>query len=285
MIVAAYSAGPIPKLPSLSLAEDVEFREAVSQIGITLGAGQSIEFYPERIDSLPVSITVDTRKDAVSQLSRIEDFLVPTDSVALSGELKTSEESLVGRVTVLDAQRHKFTLVLADGTEVHGWYREHPELLEDFREVVNSSADGPLTRLSGNLQTKGGNPFRFKGLNSIDRIQFDSTAWGERLTDFASLRSGWEEGSGEQITSVALDASQMLLRAIDRAQIERPGVFPTAEGGVLVEWASLVRVRSVEVMPDGTFELFSLRRDQSAGDHDMTVDLTVAIAFVEAERA
>jgi hypothetical protein len=54
---------------------------------------------------------------------------------------------------------------------------------------------------------------------------------------------------------------------------------------VLVEWASPTRVRSVEVMPDGTFELFSLQRTQRAGDHDVTADLTIAIAFVEAEKA
>jgi hypothetical protein len=285
IIVAAYSNARIPEMPALSLAEDVEFREAVAQIGLTLGPEQSIEFYPDSPDAQPVTITVETRKQAVDQLSRIEDFLVHTDPATTTEGLHAAEESLVGRVTILDADDQKFTLVLADGHKVHGWYRQSPELLEDFREVVNSTEEGPLTRVSGSLQTKGGKPFRFKDVSSIQRVQFDDTAWGARLTEFASLPSGWEDGDGEQISSVALDASQMLLRAVDRAQIERPGVFPTAEGGVLVEWAGPARVRSVEIIPDGTFELFSLQRAQPAGDHAVTGDLTVAIAFVEAEKA
>jgi len=284
-ILAAYSDAPVPDLPGFSLAEDVEFREAVSQIGITLVAGQSIEFYADSPNAAPVSITVETRKRAVEQLSRIEDFLFATDTVAVTGGLQAAEESLVGRVTILDAEDHKFTIVLANGDKVHGWYRENPELLEDFREVVNSSEEGPLTRISGNLQSKDGKPFRFKEANSIHRIQFDETVWGEKLTSFASLASGWEDGEGAQISSVALDAAQMLLRAVDQAQVDRPGVFPTAEGGVLVEWAGPARVRSVEIMPDGVFELFLLQRTQSAGDHAVTKDLKAAIAFIEADKA
>lgn len=285
IIVAAYSGAPIPELPALSLQEDSDFREAVSQIGLTLGPSQSIEFYPDSPDANPVSITVETRKLAVDQLSRIEDFLVHTDPVPATNGLQATEESLVGRVIILDADDQKFTIVIADGSQVHGWYRQTPELLEDFREVVNSTEVGPLTRISGTLQSKGGRPFRFKEVSSIQRVQFDDTAWGARLSEFASLPPGWEDGGGEQITSIALDASQMLLRAVDHAQIERPGVFPTEEGGVLVEWAGPARVRSVEILPDATFELFSLLRTQSTGEHAVTKDLTVAIAFVEAEKA
>jgi len=61
IIVAAYSGASIPELPALSLAEDVEFREAVSQIGVTLGPEHSIEFYPSSPDAQPVTITVETR--------------------------------------------------------------------------------------------------------------------------------------------------------------------------------------------------------------------------------
>ncbi|WP_146070712.1 hypothetical protein [Cryobacterium sp. M91] len=285
IIGAAYSAAPIPELPALSLAEDLEFREAVSQIGFTLRSEQSIEFYLDPSDAQPVTITVETRRNAVEQLSRIEDFLVPPDSSTTTEGLQSAEESLVGRVTILNADDQRFTLVLADRTKVHGWYRQNPELLEDFRAVVNSTEEGPLTRISGTLQTKDGKPFRFKDVDSIQRIQFDDTAWGARLTEFASLPSGWEDGEGDQISSVALEAAQMLLRVVDRALIERPGVFPNPEGGVLIEWASPERVRSVEITADGTFEMFSLQRAQRSSQNSETADLTKAIAFIEAEKA
>ncbi len=114
----------------------------------------------------------------------------------------------------------------------------------------------------------------------MEQVHFDDTTWGERLTEFASLSSGWDGGDGVQISSVALDASQKLLQAVDAAKTERPAIFPTSEGGVLVEWANHAGVRSVEVLSDGTFELFALSRGQRQGKHATTSNLTEAIVFV-----
>lgn len=83
---------------------------------------------------------------------------------------------------------------------------------------------------------------------------------GERLSEFASLLSGWDGEEAKRISSVVLDDSQKLLQAVDRALVERLGVIPTVEGGVLVEWTGQARIRSVEIMPDGTYGMFSLER-------------------------
>lgn len=284
VIVAAYSGGPILKLPGLSEKEDTEFREAVAQVGSTLGPEQSIEFYPDGPDAKPITITIETHREAVAHLSRIEDFLVPPDLAPNKQGLVAAEESLVARITTLYADDDKFDFVLADGNVLHGWFRQNPALLEDLRNVVNPTAKGALTRISGSLQYKDGKPFRFWETSAIERVEFDDTAWGERLTAFAALPTGWDDGGGTQIASIALEGAQMVLRAVSHAQDERPGVFPTSEGGVLVEWARASRVLSVEVLADGSFEMFSLRRDEREGTHSATADVTQAIAFVEAEK-
>lgn len=284
VIAAAYSDRPSGP-PELAPQTDYELLEAVSQLGVTLTPGQSIEVYRASDGAPPVTITIETRERAIEHLFPIENFLISPELAPATKGLQSFDESLVGRVTVLDADDKKFVLVLADGIKVHGWYRQNPSLLEDFRKLVNSTAEGPLTRITGTLQHKAGKPFRFMDASSIERVEFDDTVWGARLTEFASLPSGWDNGEGEQISFVALDAAQMLLRAAEQAHIERPGVFPNPEGGVLIEWANSDRVRSVEILADGAFEMFSLQLAQRLGEHSETADLKQAIAFIEAEKA
>jgi hypothetical protein len=282
-IIAAYSGAPLPDLPALSPQADRDFRDAVAALGSTLEPGQTIEFYPDSANAQPVSITIETRKHAVDELARIEDFLVPPDQAPSAQALQKVEESLTGRVTAINADKQQFSMQ-TDVGEVHGWYHENPELLEDFRTLVNSAANGPLTRVSGELQLKNGEPWRFRSINRVEQVQFDDTAWGARLTEFASLPPRWDDGEAAQISSVALDASQKLLQAVDAAGVERPGVFPTSDGGVLIEWATPSGVRSVEVLSDGAFEMFFLARGQSQGNDVATSNLAEAVVFVtEAE--
>jgi hypothetical protein len=283
VIVAAYSDVPIPDLPALSPEQDRQFRDVVSQLGSSLVATQSIEFYTAP-DEPPVAITVETRTTAVERLAKVEDFLVPPDLAPPTTGLQTTDTTLVARITTLYADESKFDFVLPDGTTSHGWYRETPGLLEDLREAVNPAETGPLTRISGSLQYKQGQVFRFWEVSALEKVEFDDTAWGLRLTEFASLLPGWFDGEGKQISSIALDGAQMVLRVVGRAGLERPGVFPTEEGGVLVEWASESSVRSVEVLDDGSFEMFSLARGDREGVHS-SGNLTDAVSFLGVERA
>ena len=285
IIVAAYSGAPLPDLPALPPESDYLFREAVAQIGITLEPEQSIEFYPSAPDSSPVTISVETRKQAVDELARLEDFLVAVEEAPITKGLKAVEDSkLTGHITAINAEKHRFSLRTEIG-EVHGFYRSSPELLEEFRALVNSAAEGPLTRITGDLQFKNGTPWRFRSVSEVEQVQFDETEWGARLGELATLSTGWDGGSGVPISSVSLDASQKLLQAFDAANLDPPGIFPTAEGGVLIEWASATEVRSIEVLPDGEFELFALQRGQRQGQHGATEDLTRAVAFITGEPA
>lgn len=282
IITAIYSDTDLPDLPVLPPDEDFQFRETVAHIGTTLKPEQSIEFYHDGPNSAPVSITVETRERAADRIFSIDDFLVSPEFSTATSSLEKLNESLVGHITALDADKQQFSLVLSDGRTIQGRYRDHPELLEDFRAVLNSTADGPLTRITGELQTKSGDAWRFWKTTSVEQVEFDNTVWGLRLSEFSALPSRWDGGEASQITASSLDAAQMLLRAIDREQTSGPGVFPTEEGGVLIEWANTGQVSSVEVLADGSFELFAIKRDDDKGQHSTTTDLTKAIEFVEA---
>lgn len=280
-ISAAYSGAPLPPLSALPAPAEAEIREDVAGIGGTLVEGQSIEFYVDPADPAPIVITVETRKQAIVGLILADFMMVPPEPSASTYAVEKREESLVGRVTAVDADSTKYEIATAYG-KIHGWYRENTELLEDLRAVLHSAEEGPLTRITGDLQFKNNVPQRFWDTTRVERVQFEETPWGARLAEFAELPTGWADGAGKQISFVALDAAQQLLKAIDAAAAPLPGVFPTAEGRVLLEWADLSGIHSIEVLDDGMFELFSLRRDQVEGVHTETRDLSEAIRFATA---
>jgi len=283
-IAAAYAGMPLPSLPALPPPAVAEFREEIAEFGATLRDGQSIEFYADPADTTPVLITVETRKQALNELILADFMIAPSDAVGSADIIESREESLIGRVTAVDADSTKYEIATAYG-KVHGWYRENTHVLEDLRAVLNSAEEGPLTRITGELRFKNGDPHRFWQTTHVERVEFEDTAWGARLTDFAQLPSGWADGTGAQISFIALDAAQQLLKAVEAAGSSLPGVFATAEGGVLLEWATTSGIHSVEILEDGLFELFSLQRDQGEGVHSETRDLSEAIQFAMAARA
>ncbi|POX67822.1 hypothetical protein C3481_06450 [Microbacterium sp. Ru50] len=275
-IAAAYAHLPLPELPHVPPALVAEVREELADIGGSLLDGQSIEFYADPSDTTPTIITVEGRREARADLI-LTDFFTEPEAPSIAPLVQKKDESLVGRVTAVDADSTKFELVTSQG-RVHGWYRENTELLADLKAVLNTAEEGPLTRITGELRTKNGVPNRFWTTHTVELVAFDDSVSGRRLTEFAALPSGWEDGEGLQISFSALEAAQEIIRGLD-ARADVPGLFPTPEGGVLVEWASAAGVRSIEVLADGTFELFTMTPANRVGEHSETKNLSEAIDF------
>lgn len=282
IIAAAYSGANIPDLPGLNSVEEFAYRSKVAQLGSTLKTGQTIEYYLDGPKLPPVSISIETREAAAESLLSLEHFMIFADASESSNALKKTDASLVGKVTALDTDKMSYRFTLMDGKQVTGFYKTRPELLIDLRTVVNDAAEGPLTRVSGQLQFKRGDIFRVGRTAAVEQVEFDDTKWGSRLAEFASLRPGWDGGEAKQVESVALDAAQVILRDLDRAGVSRPGVFPTPEGGVLLEWGNSLSVLSVEILEDGGFETFSLVADQSEAKHGAGKNLKDAVEFIVA---
>ncbi|GAA5196748.1 hypothetical protein [Microbacterium jejuense] len=274
-IEAAYQGTTLPELP-----DDVEdeVRGTIAELGSTLQVGQSMVLYSADADEPPVTITIDTRPAAAGRLI-LQDFLSEPPLTAASG-VTHEETSMVARVTVVDAERKRFELNSEKYGRILGRYAGNPEILDSLREVVNSTSDGPLTRIYGDLRSKDGEPWGFWTTSRIERIEFDDTAWGRALTSFVTLPSGWADGRGEQISSIALDAAQQLLRQVD-VQIRPPSLAPTEEGGVLLEWITPSGIRSVEILEDGLFELFSMRTGERRGTQTETRNLKDAVRFAK----
>lgn len=276
-IEAAYEGRDLPYLPP-GVAEEV--RTTVSQFGQSLEAGQAIKFYPDASEK-PIEITVETRRTATERLILTDFMQEPTPQIATG--IRREDTSIVARVTVIDAEAMKYELNSDAYGIIHGRYRDNPEMLDELRAVVNSTSEGPLTRIYGQLRHRGDKPWSFWTTTKVERVEFDDTDWGRSLARYATFPSGWAGGQGVQIGSIALDAAQVVLKRIDMRA--RPvAMAPTEEGGVLLEWVSDAGIRSVEILEDGTYELFEMDRGAHRGTQTETRDAVAAASFMNGAR-
>lgn len=274
-IFAAYSNLPLPELPSS--VED-ETRSTIAAIGSTLTGEQSIEVFLSDESESPVVITIETR--AVARDRLLLDGFWQIDDDLPKSELTQDSSSLAGRITLLDADAQTFMFNSLAYGPLKGWYANKPELLDDFKSVLDDSSNGPVTRLDGRIQSRNGTPWRIKETTSIQLFAASDSTWAGVLIEFASLAPGWAgKGQGFAIAFPALEAADRIMSEISERGLELPGLFPTVDGGVLIEWSNTQFVRSIEVTPDLTYELFNLPPGTSQGEFEATENLMKALEF------
>jgi hypothetical protein len=77
------------------------------------------------------------------------------------------------------------------------------------------------------------------------------TSWA-RLREVRMMLPGWLDGDGEAVTSAAHTWAKQFLTACEERGIPFPRIFPTHEGGVLLEEQPVDIRWSLEIGPDGT---------------------------------
>lgn len=81
----------------------------------------------------------------------------------------------------------------------------------------------------------------------------------QRLTYLAELESGWYDGDGEAVVPLVLTKARDVIDVL-MPKLGRPGIFPTIEGGVSIEWFKFSRLHEVEVTPTGELLCSTLDR-------------------------
>lgn len=70
-----------------------------------------------------------------------------------------------------------------------------------------------------------------------------------RLAELSMLQDGWLDGLGKAPTPIAITAARSILQSTV-VYVSRPGIFPTPEGGVQLEYSHA----EIEIHPDGRIE-------------------------------
>ncbi|MBC7631724.1 hypothetical protein [Aeromicrobium sp.] len=235
--------------------------------GSTLEAGEAIEFRPKT----PAVIRY------TPEIRTVRFPKAPTRKRAVADE---DPRALVGRLTALDANHWKFTLTDLNGREVQGTYT-NPDLTDDIKAVLNASTVAPVARVIAYIAADAnGQLARIVDVESVELFESEREPWTRRLIELATLQAGWSEGTGEAIAFAALDAVREILRQLEVTVDNYPGIFPSENGGVLVEWASIQRVISVEVNPEIEYSLFRLNPEVRATDELETRNIRAAVDFL-----
>ena len=253
----------------ISLLEYQEFRE----FGSSLQGDEHIEIGtpdPSGHFARVVNFTAATSR-------HIREELVPAYKKLAKPERHTEHGWAVGRLIAINAENKNFTIATERYASINGRYKDE-EILADLKAVLDSSERAPVVRLYARLRYANDRLERILDVSKVQLLELDGQPWSRRFIELANLECGWHDDypHSDVVAFSALDAAREILLHVRDRELLQPGIFPTVDGGVSLEWASAQRVTTVEITPDGEFELFQLVQ----GDEEPIITTTSVMTEV-----
>ncbi|MBH9978150.1 hypothetical protein H3S87_00430 [Bifidobacterium sp. W8108] len=234
-----------------------------------------------------ISITGKQHTEAKRAYDRGDDFqLEPSGE---SGPRSKRQQKLVGQFTELDAGEKSFKFKEISKDIVYQGYYGNPDDMPKIKESLNSPDKAEVVRITCDMRIQENwKQWHISGIQDISLFHIEPDSVGaSRIIQIASLGRNWNDGDEPAISDVAIDAALKLLEGIAEKSLPVPGIFPTEEGGISLEWADAEQVVSVEIDSDldanaGTgFNLFSLPQDKFTSTDEDTGNLIEAQRFIE----
>lgn len=236
-------------------------------LGRSLREGESMVFAEAGDPGSEVALdpATRTRLQQLAQLERID-----------------VETVLLGQITGLRSKPQQFDLVLFEtGRTIVGTYVD-PAMFAALDEFLDYADRAPAVAVSVLAQQE------LDGTITGIRDTYHVAAalppdWSARIADLAQLAPGWLAENSVPPTESALQrAEQILLGCLDDG-LDRPGIFPTESGGVLLEWSSPRSEIEIEIAADGRTTALWIPKTAEGGDertfeHSDPVDDIVAFA-------
>ncbi len=240
-----------------------------SAVGRSLAADESIEFSDVHGDTPPAILNVDVRKRIVRHTKL--------------GHLDV-ETLLIGRVTGLRSQPAKFDFkVEENGRKFEGSYHDDG-MFSQLKSVMDEEDRASLVALSAVArQTPDGETVELVDVLAVELTLPDT--WRERLSQLARLQAGWLDKGSSPPSAQALDQTERLLLGCLDEMLPRPGIFPTPEGGLQLEWTSPDSETEVRISADGSVHVlwFSTSTDDDReADYSPDDDLANVATFIRA---
>jgi hypothetical protein len=101
----------------------------------------------------------------------------------------------------------------------------------------------------------------------------------ERLTELSELQDGWLDGQGKAPSRHVLELAGHLVTTLPRHVIGPVRVYPTAPGGVQLEWDDEHGQHHLEILPDQHLILMSVGREEQNELKALRAEVTAARKF------
>lgn len=104
---------------------------------------------------------------------------------------------------------------------------------------------------------------RFKGVVDNFNIEIEEEEHLARLTSLSLLRQGWHDGTGKRVTDQSLQLARDFTKYLVHKKI-KPEIFPTEEGGILVDFETASWDYSAEFGNLGSISYWGIEVDGEA---------------------
>lgn len=234
-----------------------------------------------------ISITGKQHTEAKRAYGRGADFqLEPSDESATRSK---HQQKLVGQFTELDAGRKSFKFKEISTDNVYQGYSGSPDDMPKIKKLLNSPDKAEVARITCDMKIQNNwNHWQISGIQDISPFHIEPDSVGaSRIIQIASLGRNWNDGDEPAISDLAIAAALELLEGIAEKSLPVPGISPTEEGGISLEWANAEQVVSVEIDSDlganasTGFNLFILPQGEFTGTDEDTANLKEAQRFIE----
>jgi hypothetical protein len=170
--------------------------------------------------------------------------LTSSESIQIDGEL-------LGSIGALDANKQTFDFTDRIGGHVAGAFSRR-SLIGEFRSVIDRDPDAPFVRVSCRYTTDEYG--RLSGIEDVEELETlvsSQDPLGPPLRELLELGEGWHEGEGHQVNPSAVEWGIDFAAEVDPEHVTSLSVFPTLEGGLLLERQVDGRRWSLEIEPGG----------------------------------
>lgn len=255
-------------------------REDFWNFGNTLGQTESI-VVRERAGAEPRVTILGASRESRFERAR-ESLTVVEQPLAPQVVARTDEGQVAGRLVAINADAKSFRVDTLRFGKINGKYKDE-ELFADLKSVLDSSSRAPVVRVGGSIKFEGDAVRSIVQATSVELLEIDGEPWSRRFIELANLAPGWLDGEsgGQPVVFAAMDAARVVMNRVAVLSLDEPGIFPMEDGGILLEWAELSEVASVEISPDLEFHLFHTRRDERVSESRSTSSMDVVLSFVE----
>lgn len=142
---------------------------------------------------------------------------------------------LVGVITGFETDRQEFFFTHRGGRHVVGRYSQH-SLFENIKASAAPEPEAPFVKLICSYTTdETGQLSEVRDLGRVETVVTRQEPFSQSLRDLLRLEDGWLDGEGVRPTITAIEwARDFLAEAAGESRADLH-VFPSVEGGVLVE--------------------------------------------------
>lgn len=159
--------------------------------------------------------------------------------------------ALVGRIGEFDANRQTFEFTDRFGSRVDGSFRQIG-LIAVLKAFTDREPVATFVRLTCRYSTDdAGHLSAIEDVEDVEPVVAADDPLGPHLRQLLELRDGWHEGDGAAPGLSAVEWVRDFAAELAPHELERLAIFPTLEGGVLVEQQTSGERWSLEIDPEG----------------------------------